>query len=58
MLQSCTTESLDWMLGSISIQRVVKYWNRLPREVVDALSLPVFNRHLDNPLYNMTFGQP
>lgn len=27
-----------------------KYWNRLPREVVDVLYLPVFKRHLDNDL--------
>ena len=34
-------------------ERVVKYWNRLPGEVVDALSLPVIKRHLDNALNNM-----
>ena len=34
-------------------ERVVKHWNRLPREVVDAPSLSVFNRHLDNALNNM-----
>ena len=32
---------------------VVKPWNRLPREVVDAPSLSVFKRHLDNALNNM-----
>ncbi|KAK4831069.1 hypothetical protein QYF61_015126 [Mycteria americana] len=32
---------------------VVKHWNRLPREVVDAPSLSVFKRHLDNALNNM-----
>ncbi|KFW66495.1 hypothetical protein AS28_02216, partial [Pygoscelis adeliae] len=34
-------------------KRVVKHWNRLPREVVDAPSLPVFKRHLDDALKNM-----
>lgn len=31
-------------------ERVVKHWNSLPREVVDAL---VYKRHLDNTLNNM-----
>ena len=33
-----------------STKRVVEHWNRLPREVVDAPSLSVFKRHLDNAL--------
>ncbi|KAK4826712.1 hypothetical protein QYF61_010927 [Mycteria americana] len=34
-------------------KRVVKPWNRLPREMVDAPSLSVFKRHLDNALNSM-----
>ncbi|KFW02537.1 hypothetical protein N327_12267, partial [Fulmarus glacialis] len=34
-------------------ERVVKHWNRLPREVAGAPSLSAFRGHLDNALNNM-----
>ncbi|KFW10127.1 hypothetical protein N326_03708, partial [Eurypyga helias] len=33
--------------------RVVKHWNRLPREAVDAPSLEVFKARLDEALSNL-----
>ena len=33
--------------------RVVKHWNRLPKEVVDALSLETFNVRLDGALSHL-----
>ncbi|KFM02776.1 hypothetical protein AS27_08024, partial [Aptenodytes forsteri] len=33
--------------------RVMRHWNRLPREAVDAPSLEVFNVRLDGALSNL-----
>jgi len=34
--------------------RVVKHWNKLPREVVDAQSLEIFQIRLDRSLTNLS----
>ena len=34
-------------------QRVLRHWNRLPREAVDAPSLEVFEARLDEALGNL-----
>ncbi|KFV53779.1 hypothetical protein N341_11852, partial [Tyto alba] len=34
-------------------ERMVKHWNRLLQEVVDAPSLSMFKTHLDNVLNNV-----
>lgn len=38
--------------------KVVKYWNKLPREVVDIPCLSLFKGHLDNALINILLVIP
>ncbi|KAK4828319.1 hypothetical protein QYF61_025331 [Mycteria americana] len=55
MAQSCVRQErfrLD-MRKHFFTERVVKAWNRLPGEVVDAPGLSVLKRHLDNALNTM-----
>jgi len=38
---------------NFSTERVIKHWNRLPREMIETPSLKVFERCVDAALRNM-----
>lgn len=42
-----------YMRKHFFIERLVKCWNTLPREVVNVPGLSVFKRHVDKDLKNM-----
>ena len=42
--------------GKFFTVRVVRCWNRLPREAVDALSLEVFKARLDGALGSLVWN--
>lgn len=63
------SQATDWLNGSKLCQdrfrldirkhffteRVVRLWNRLPKEMVNVPNLPVFKKHLGNALSNRLY---
>jgi len=41
------------IMKNFSTEKVVRHWNRLPREVVESPSLHVFQKHVDVALQDV-----
>jgi len=56
MASICTRRGSGWILGRISVQKVVLQCHRLPREAVESSSLQVFKNRVDVALRDVVSG--
>ena len=57
MTSSCSREVQVGYSGTSIIQKCVRQWHRLPRKVVESLSLEVFNNREDVALRDVVSGR-